>query len=662
MSTTRRRFIRGAAAAAAAVAARAVPAAARRRKAKRKKPDPSWLFRDRFRRSDGPGWGWPWFNQRYGRHWAVSGQRGVYRLPATENSVYYRPNPILVLDHDVANADLRATISMSNASARFGIVARASGYADYYAAHIGPGNHIRLTRCGHHDEKVLARKPFFVEANRRYRIRFHVRGAGPVRLQVKAWPATEPEPRAWNIDTADPSPSALTGRGPFGLFAEHAVDGRGAVLRVSDFVAWSQEKSSYTEPSVTNAMAGPIQQTRVKVVAKCAVPAKIGFEYGADATFSTGVRRVWAGHSSDRAQTASAWLDLEGFAPSSVVHWRAFAQRRALREDGPASAFRMPPSPGLPVKFAFGSCTRWKPSPRTSFEQARLQLPDFYIHQGDLGYVPHRVVAHAPDTYQDHWTRMFLDPSFQSLARSVPIGLSQDDADYGRNLADRNTLRRFTIRAHDELTANPRSAYYTFRCGDVAVFVIDSRRYSSGKNVAPRERTKLGAEQKQWLFDEMARAAADDVGLCVVASPQAFGSDLGPASWRKGYAVEWAELMDFFEDLGAPVLIVSGDAHGHRLHEYPQKNLDPNVPRIVELVSSGTEQNKFSDEIDPRIALRQAKGSGFGVVELGAEETTGGQRVRTLTLSALRSSDGTPMWAPQRYLIVRGVGIFPLLV
>lgn len=662
MSTTRRRFIRGVAAASTAVAVRAAPALARRRKAKRKKPEPQWLFRDRFQRRDANGWGWPWFNQRYGRRWAVSDRRGIYRLPPTENNVYYRPNPVFVLDHDVANSDLRATISMSNVQARFGIVARGAGYAEYYAAHIGPGNHIRLTRCGHHDEKVLARKPFYVEANRRYRIRFHVRGSNPVRLKVKAWPVTEPEPRTWNIDTADASPGALTGAGPFGLFAEHAVDGRGAALRVSDFVAWSQEKPAYTAPSITYSMAGPIQQQHVKVVAKSAVPARIGFEYGPDATFATRVRRVRAGHSSDRAQTASAWLDLDGFGPSAVVHWRAWAERRGIRVYGPPSTLRMPPPPGLPVKFAFGSCTRWQPSPRRSFDQARLQLPDFYLHQGDFGYVPHRVAAHAPDTYQDHWIRMLLDPSFAALTRSVPVGLSQDDADYGTNLADRSSLRRFTIRAHDELTANPRSAYYTFRCGDVAVFVIDARRYSTGKKAPPAQRTKLGAEQKAWLFEEMTRAAQDEVGLCVVASPQAFGSDRSPASWRKGFEQEWRELMDFFEDLAAPVLIVSGDAHGHRLHEYPQKNLDPNVPRIVELVSSGTEQNRFSDEIDPRIVLRQAKGSGFGVVELGPEETTGGQRVRTLTLSALRSTDGAPLWAPQRYLIVRGVGILPVIL
>lgn len=660
MGTTRRTFIGGVAAAGAAVAARAAPALARRRK--RKKPEPKWLFRDRFRRRDAAGWGWPWFNQRYGRRAIVSDHRGVYRLPATESRVYYRPNPILVLDHDVANVDLRATISMSNASARFGLLARALGYGDYYAAHLGPGNHLRLVRCGHHDEKVLARKPFSVVPNRRYRIRFQVRGGTPVRLKVKAWPVTAPEPSAWNVDTTDASTAALRDAGPFGMFAEHGVDGRGAALRVTDVVAWSRDKRSYTRPSITYSMAGPIRDGRVKVVAKTAVPARIGFEYGTDATFTQGARRVRAGHSSDRAQTAAAELGVAGFAPSSVVHWRAWAERRNIRVYGPASSFRMPPAPGLPVRFAFGSCTKWQPSPRRSFEQARLQLPDFYLHQGDFGYVPHRVIAHAPDTYQDHWIRMMMDSGFAALTRSAPISMSQDDADYGTNLADRKTLRRFTIRAHDELTANPRSAYYTFRCGDVAVFVIDARRYSTGKKVEPERRSKLGAEQKRWLFRAMRRAAADDAGLLVVSSPQAFGSDHSPGSWRKHFEAEWSELMDFFGSLAAPVLIVSGDSHGHRLHEYPQKNLDPSVPRIVEFVSSGTEQNKFSDDVDPDVLLRRAKGPGFGLVELGPEETRAGQRTRTLTLTPLKSSDGTPIWAPQRYLIVRGVGILPVIL
>jgi hypothetical protein len=157
----------------------------------------------------------------------------------------------------------------------------------------------------------------------------------------------------------------------------------------------------------------------------------------------------------------------------------------------------------------------------------------------------------------------------------------------------------------------------------------------------------------------MRKAVDEGMALLVLSSPQAFGSDVSMESWRGGYLSEWTELVDFFQRLGAPVLIISGDAHGHRLHEYPQKNLQTDVPRIVEIVSSGTEQNKFFDEIDPQFLLKKAKGSGFGLVELGPEQDMGGQRTRTLTLTAVKTSDGSPFWTAS-YLIVKGVGLLPI--
>ncbi len=286
-------------------------------------------------------------------------------------------------------------------------------------------------------------------------------------------------------------------------------------------------------------------------------------------------------------------------------------------------------------------------------------MADFYLHQGDFGYVPSRVVDHAPDTYQDHWSRMMMDPSFSAMTREMPVSLMRDDADYGRDLADSDSLRRFTINAHDQLNANP-GPYFQTRYGDVAVFSIDCRRFSTGKRVPIEVRSKLGADQKAWLKRSMRAAADEQVGLLVVSSPQAFGSDANVESWRGGYSFEWSEMIDFFQSLGAPVLIVSGDAHGHRLHEYPQKNLKPDVPRIVEIVSSGTEQTKFFEYIDPQFLLKKAKGSGFGLVEVGAEQEAGGQRTRSLTLTAVRTSDGSPFWTAN-YLIVRGVGIVPIV-
>ena len=660
MSNSRRSFLIRTAAAAGALLTRSVPSFARR-KGKKKEKRPGALFYDDFTRHDRHGWGPHWYNQRYGRNWSIQDHKAIYRLPATENSLYYRPNPVLVLDHDVETVDVRTTVSTSKTSARIGAVLRAVGYADYYAVYLGPGHSLRVTRCDHHDELLLGRKEITFMPNARYRIRARVSGGQAATIKAKAWPAHEPEPARWQVEVTDTTPKALPGRGAFGVFAQHAVDGRGAALRVLEYVAYSHDRPAVTPPSITYALAGPPDAGSIRAVAKTAVPATVGFQVATDPTFSSGTRTVHAGQTG-RAETARAELDLATHGYSSVVHWRAFADRRGKRVYGPVSSFRTGPDPAqrLPVRFAFGSCTKWQSSPRRSFEEARLKKVDFYLHQGDFGYVKNRVIDHDADTYQDHWTRMLMDPYLLGMTREVPFGFYQDDADYGQNNADAKTLRPFTIHAWDEMHANPPGAYFKFRYGDVHFFCLDCRRFSTGRNDPVDQRHKIGPAQKQWLFDSMSAALDEEPGLLVVASPQTLGSDASPGSWRRSFETEWAEVIDFFEGLGTPVLIVSGDSHGHRLYEYPQRNLDPDVPRIVEFLSSGTEQNRWSTDIDPSFLVREArKVSGFGLVEIGPEQDVAGQKTRTLTLTALSSTDGTPLWRPATYLIVRGVGIMP---
>ncbi len=654
MDRSRRRFIGGSLAAVGAAASRIAPAQALGRRRRRNDP----LFADDFNRGDRTGWGGAWFNQRYERRWAIDSRRGVYRLPATENTNFYRPNPVLVLDHDVADVDVRATLSTSNATARIGVAARATGYADYYVAYLSPDNLLRIGRCGHHDVKNLGKKKMGYVANRRYRIRLQVRGSGPVRLRAKAWPAGTAEPLKWAIEVIDGGPDALTTKGAFGLFFQHATNRRSSTARVIDFAARSEGRGTTTTPSITFSFTGPPRASTITAVAASAVPAEMWFEVARDAAFAQPVHRTVAKRT-NRALVVKGRLDFSSFGESSLVYWRALARRGGVTVVGPTSSFRTGPAAGLPVRFTFGSCTRWQPTPKRSFEHARLKLPDFYLHQGDFGYVLSKVIAQASDTYHDHWTRMLLDPGIAALTREVPLGLARDDAEYGVNRADGTTLRPFTIRAHDAMNGNP-GPYYETRYGDVSVFSIDCRGFSTGKGVPAETRSKLGDAQKRWLKDSMRAAVADQMALLVVSSPMAFGSDASPEGWRRHYTFEWSELVDFFQTLGAPVLILSGDAHGHRLHEFPQKNLSPDVPRIVEIVSSGTEQNRFFDDIDPQFLIKKAKGSGFGLVELGAEQDVGGQRTRTLTLTAVKTSDGTPFWTAS-YLVVRGVGLLPIV-
>ena len=615
------------------------------------------MFEDGFARADRAGWGRAWFNQRYQRQWAISSRRGIFRLPATDNNFQYRPNPVLVLDHDVANVDLRVTVSMSNVTGRAGLAARAAGYGSYYVAYLAPNGRIRVSRCSHQRESRLASVKFPFSPDRRYRMRMQVRGTGPVTIRVKVWPVGTKEPLRWKTEVSDTGSSALTGAGAFGMFFVHAVDRRACTFRVTDFIARSGERPTTTPPTIDYGLAGPPAGSKVKLVAKTAVPGAIAFEVATDPTFAD-VLYTFGPKRTSRIQTAKVTLDTSGFAPSSFVYWRAVATRHVQAVVGPVHSFRTAPAAGLPVRFAFGSCTKWQVAPRHSFDQARLKLPDLYLHQGDFGYATTKVVAHAADAYQDQWVRMLMDPSFAAMTREVPFSWIRDDADYGRNNADRHTHRRFVVGAHDQLNANP-GPYFETRYGDVAIFSIDCRRYSTGKGVPREERSKLGDKQKAWLKDSMRQAARDGVALLVLSSPQAFGSDSNPAAWRNNYRREWAELIDFFVELRTPVLIISGDAHGHRLHEYPQKDLQTDVPRIVEIVSSGTEQNKFFDDIDPQFILKKAKGSGFGLIEIGAEQTVGGQKTRSLTLTAVRTKDGTPFWTAS-YLIVEGVGLLPV--
>lgn len=666
MSISRRGFLSSSIATAGiAVVSRGVPVWAKRRK--KPEPDPP-LFQDSFRRTDRDGWGWPWFNQRYGRTWAVGDGKAIYRTPAFENEIFttpYRPNPILVMDHDVKNVNLHGSFSTNNDSARIGLLARASTYSDFYAVYVG-GGMLKISRCSFHEEKVLAKVPFAIEPGQPFQLAFKVGGSGPVRLQARAWRRGEPQPSGWTLSTQDASDKALLGRGAFGVFTEHALDKKGSVVRCTEFTAKSGQPPTATRPGVVLSMAGPAYdgQKKVRLVAKSAVPAKIRFQVGTEPTLTQDVSEWPATEVSERALSGRAEISLVPYGSTPIIYWRAVTERSGVTDVGPISSMRVGHAAGLPVRFAFGACTRWPPSPRKSFDNARRHLPDFYLHQGDFGYATHRAIYHAPDSYQDHWVRMMLDPHFSALAREAPIGLFQDDEDYGANNATAASLRPFTVDAWDELTANPPGPYFEFRYGAVAVFKVDCRRFSSGnKGVPENARSKLGSEQKSWLKSAM-RAASDDpsIDLMIVASPQAFGSDTSPASWRRTYEQEWSELMSFFQSLEAPVLICSGDAHGHRLHEYPQKNLQADTPRVVEFVSAGTEKSKWSDGDDTDVLISKAKGSGFGLVELGPEQDVAGVRTRILTVTAIKSKDGTAHWTPKQYLVVRGVGLLPLLL
>jgi hypothetical protein len=330
MTTSRRAFLGRTIAAIGAVVFRGVPAAARRRRA--------LLFRDRFNRRKQHGWGGPWFNQRYGRHWAIRRRTAIYKFPGAVNvHTWYRPAPVFVLDHDVADIDLRAVVSASNQSSRSGLVARASGYADYYTVHLGPGDGVRLARCGPRQERLLAKKKMNFVPRRRYHIRLQVTG-GPPMVRAKVWRVGRREP-GWQLQELDASRQALINQGPFGILMQNGLNRERATFHIHEVVARSPERGAVSSPSITYSLAGPPFNggNKIKVVAKTAVPARIGFHVGSEPTLSDR-KTIRPRKASHRARTEKATLNLERFPRGSTVYWRAFAVRNGKRDLGPISA------------------------------------------------------------------------------------------------------------------------------------------------------------------------------------------------------------------------------------------------------------------------------------------------------------------------------------
>lgn len=655
---TRRGFMARAVALAGALAARAGLSSAR--------PVGTGLyFRENFHRAR-EGWGSPWHNPFYNHRWWVRGGRGHFRLPPPAYGRGRRSVPVFALDRDVEDLDLEAVFDTTDITARAGLFCRAVSYFDFYSCYLDEGSRLQIARCSHHHEDVRASKKTALRRDRRYRMRFQIDGTAPTSLRAKVWPAGEREPQKWTLEYADATSDAIAGRGPFGIYLRHGQKGHGATASVDSFRARSRQRHTATDASIVYSLVGsPFANGKaIRAVAKSSIPAAIGFEYGLDPSFSADVVSVSRQSTDGRALTRHATFDLTEFPPSSVVYWRAFTVRKKRITYGPTSTFRTPPAPPLPVKFAFGSCTQPLAADLTSFKRAQETMPDFYLHQGDFGYPRLNAPLQQADMYQDCWVRMFGDDSLTALTNSVPFAFFRDDSEYGANMADRNTLMPFTIRAHEELNANPSNSFFKFRYGGVSFFVIDCRRFSTGEKrpngtkIPKRDRSKLGAEQTKWLKRSMRKAVDGGEGLLVVCSPMAFGSDLQEGNWRHEYTAEWRELQSFFMELKAPVLIVSGNSHGHKINEYPHRKMDPNLPRVVEFVSSGTEQYKWPEDEDPDVLVKAVKGDAFGLVELGPEQQVGDQIVRTLSLTCVKSTDGTPRFKSD-YVVVPGLGILP---
>ena len=112
--------------------------------------------------------------------------------------------------------------------------------------------------------------------------------------------------------------------------------------------------------------------------------------------------------------------------------------------------------------------------------------------------------------------------------------------------------------------------FYRFTVGNCDFFVLDTRTHRQLHDVHnPRKKslTMLGKQQKQWLIDQMRQSNADF--LFVVSSvnltvPHAGGWKIDAANKDDAWTVfldEREQLIDFWDTLGKPVFVLTGDLH-----------------------------------------------------------------------------------------------------
>ena len=239
--------------------------------------------------------------------------------------------------------------------------------------------------------------------------------------------------------------------------------------------------------------------------------------------------------------------------------------------------------------------------------------PDFYLHAGDWGYVNLHSLARSPDHWQDRWTRLLRTTAVEKLIERTPLMFWQDDHDYQADNGWAETVDPRAVWSFDEVHANPADEYFDVRWGDLHVWCIDCRLFASNPSAPDnRSKSRLGERQKRWLKASM---QASDAPLRVIASPMVFRNKVHKDSgWHNDYTAERDELLSFLSGLDATALIMSGDAHGHRLiHHFEYGEL-------YEITASGTDwpgTRWAQGNQDPEHTIHDIENrTGFALVDL----------------------------------------------
>ncbi|TCD67645.1 hypothetical protein EIP91_012155 [Steccherinum ochraceum] len=199
---------------------------------------------------------------------------------------------------------------------------------------------------------------------------------------------------------------------------------------------------------------------------------------------------------------------------------------------------------------------------------------EFMMFLGDFIYadVPF-YFGDNQNMYRQFYRRNYQSPSFRKVYERLPMFHTYDDHDIKNNYVGlgndsnppfQNASNAYRLYNHDaNYDGNLNDThYYEFRYGDVAFFVMDTRRYRSGPHDDVSSRTMLGDKQLSALHSWLGRVNGTATFKFIVSSvpfTSLWQMDAQIDSWA-AYAHEKAALLDVLHTV-PNVVVLSGDRH-----------------------------------------------------------------------------------------------------
>ncbi|NOX87256.1 MAG: alkaline phosphatase family protein [Chlorobi bacterium] len=233
--------------------------------------------------------------------------------------------------------------------------------------------------------------------------------------------------------------------------------------------------------------------------------------------------------------------------------------------------------------------------------------PDFMIWLGDNVYL------REPDWNSwsgiiHRYTHDRAIPELQEFLTSTHHYAIWDDHDYGPNDSDRGFWNKnMTMKAFELFWANPsygvgdiRGAITSFQWGDADFFLLDNRTYRSPDRRKEKNKTELGEQQLQWLFDNLASSYA--TFKFVVMGGQFLSTSEKYESYSNyGFDGERKKIIDYiYKQNIHNVIFVTGDVHFSEISVLRKKG----KPDIIDISSSPLNSGPNTNAINQSNALR----------------------------------------------------------